>query len=88
MSSLWLWIGNPNKQKLLDLIGAGIAGLVTVLDQFGLIGNKNSPLVATSAPVAPAASPTVRQSAESSQCGTAFNLSGNRNTVTIIPHYR
>lgn len=52
--SAWTWLSNGDNQRTLAFIGAGIAGVVALLVQTGVIGKKDA---APAAPPAAVASP-------------------------------
>lgn len=77
--ALWMWLCNPDNQQTLAFIGTGIVGLIGVLSQMGRCKReKPTPVIA---PVAAPATTSVNQTAEAHDGGTAFNVSGNGNTI-------
>lgn len=55
--SAWTWLSNGDNQRTLAFIGAGIAGVVALLVQTGVIGKKDEPPAAAVASPAPAPVP-------------------------------
>lgn len=86
--SFWTWIRNPDNQKTLAFIGAGIAGIIGFLTQMGLFEKEKptpviAPPVAAPAAVPTPAAPPASQTAEARDGGTAFNVSGSGHTVNV-----
>lgn len=92
---LWRWLNNTDNQKTLAFVGACIAGAVTLLVQLGVLGKKEAPPAAapaasqpaapapTPAPAPPLSVPEASQRAEAGSGGTALNIKGDGNTVSI-----
>lgn len=93
--ALWRWLNNTDNQKTLAFVGACIAGAVTLLVQLGVLGKKEAPPATSPAagqPAAPAPTPAqaplpsvpeTSQRAEAGLGGTAVNIKGDGNKVSI-----
>lgn len=91
--ALWQWLSSTDNQKTLAFVGAAIAGAVALLVQLGVIGKKEAPPATApvgSQPAAPAPAqtplptvPEASQRAEAGPNGTAVNIKGDGNKVSI-----
>ncbi|GLT21369.1 hypothetical protein GCM10007933_08210 [Zoogloea oryzae] len=93
--ALWRWLSNTDNQKTLAFVGAGIAGAVALLVQLGVLGKKEvlpATAPAASHPAAPTPTPAqapppsvpeASQRAEASSGGTAVNIKGDGNNVSL-----
>jgi hypothetical protein len=92
--ALWRWLRSTDNQKTLTFVGAAVAGALTLLVQFGVIGKKAAPPATTPVASQPAAltpaqtpppptAPEASQRAEVGPGGTAVNIKGDGNNVSI-----
>ena len=86
--SVWNWLKDGDNQRTLAFVGAGIAGLVTLLVTTGVIGKKETPpapapavVPAAAPPAAPQPAATNTQTVTAGPDGTAIGIQGNGNTV-------
>ena len=90
--ALWRWLRSTDNQKTLAFVGAAVAGALTLLMQLGVFGKKEAPPVtvpvagqlAAPAPAqTPPTAPEASQRAEVGPGGTAVNIKGDGNNVSI-----